>query len=160
MLVVSRKVGEQVEFPDLGIVIRLVGIRASRAEIGVQAPRSMRILRGELVAANRDSTREGDPGSIKAKSSDNILAGELSKLKSIAQALVESGSTVEDAATSELVGDVLGLLTQLSPASAQGAAGSDEAHWNPPANADAAQVRQTSVGYVVGAPVDGSPICA
>ena len=164
MLVVSRKVGEQVEFPDLGIAIRLVGIRASRAEIGIEAPRSLQILRGELVAAKPHCTRDGS-GGTKEKSQENVLVSELTKLKAMAQALAKSGSAVETAAPIELVDELRALLAQLSPSSARRVQGSNihdsgEADRRPFALAEPDQVRQSPVDYAVGTHVSASSTCA
>lgn len=49
MLVLSRKANETVEFPELGISVEVVRVNGSIVRLGVKAPDSVRILRGELV---------------------------------------------------------------------------------------------------------------
>ena len=48
MLVLSRKSDEQVLFPELGIVVKVIRVRGNQVRLGIDAPDSVRILRGEL----------------------------------------------------------------------------------------------------------------
>ncbi len=48
MLVVSRKLGEEILLPSLGITIRISEMRQSKVKISIQAPEEIKILRGEL----------------------------------------------------------------------------------------------------------------
>lgn len=48
MLVLSRRENEQIVLPDLGITLEVVKIKGNRVRIGIAAPDSVRILRGEL----------------------------------------------------------------------------------------------------------------
>ena len=50
MLVLSRKVGERIQIGE-GIVIEVRRVAGNRVTIAVEAPRDMRILRGELIEA-------------------------------------------------------------------------------------------------------------
>lgn len=50
MLVLSRKVGEQIVFPGLGITIEVVKIRGQRARLGITAPEDVNVARSELGA--------------------------------------------------------------------------------------------------------------
>lgn len=56
MLVLSRKVGQEIRIPEVGVVIRLVESRSSRVQIGIDAPRDLRILRGELEDGPSDTS--------------------------------------------------------------------------------------------------------
>ncbi|MEO1616966.1 MAG: response regulator [Planctomycetota bacterium] len=48
MLVISRKNDETVQFPDLGIEVRVVKTGASKVRLGIDAPSDIAIVRGEL----------------------------------------------------------------------------------------------------------------
>lgn len=50
MLVLSRKTGESIELPGLGVVVRVLEVKKSRIEIGIEAPREVAIRRGEATA--------------------------------------------------------------------------------------------------------------
>jgi carbon storage regulator CsrA len=52
MLVLSRQAGDGVEFPDLELSFEILKIHSSRVQVGVRAPKSVRILRSELVEAS------------------------------------------------------------------------------------------------------------
>ncbi len=54
MLVLSRKVNETIELPELGITIEVAKIKGGCVRIGIKAPESFRILRGELVETVTD----------------------------------------------------------------------------------------------------------
>ncbi len=49
MLVLSRKATEEIVFPALGVSIRVIRIGGSTVKIGVDAPRSLKVVRGELL---------------------------------------------------------------------------------------------------------------
>ena len=51
MLVLSRKVGESIVIPDLGITITIVGTGSSRVRVGIDAPRDVAIHRQEVSEA-------------------------------------------------------------------------------------------------------------
>lgn len=49
MLVLSRKRGEAIVLPDLGIAIRVIGHRpGGQVRIGIEADKSIRIMREEI----------------------------------------------------------------------------------------------------------------
>ena len=49
MLVLTRNVGETIEMPELGIVVTILSVRGGVVKLGVEAPKDMKVLRGELV---------------------------------------------------------------------------------------------------------------
>ena len=53
MLVLSRKIGEQVLVPELGIYITVLSAGTNRVQLGIEAPREIQITRPE---ANRPAT--------------------------------------------------------------------------------------------------------
>jgi len=56
MLVVTRKSGDTIEIPSLGITIHLVAIRQDRAVVGIDAPKEYVIYRGELLEERKEAT--------------------------------------------------------------------------------------------------------
>ena len=57
MLVLSRKSGETIQISD-NIEIRILEIKGDTVRIGIEAPKSVEILRGELVQSISDSNTE------------------------------------------------------------------------------------------------------
>ena len=57
MLVLSRRPDEQIVFPEHGISIKVNRTKGNQVRLGIQAPETIRILRGEL-AFEVDSTEE------------------------------------------------------------------------------------------------------
>lgn len=57
MLVLSRKTGETIHIGD-DIEIRILEVKGDTVRIGIEAPRSVDILRGELVQSISDSNTE------------------------------------------------------------------------------------------------------
>ncbi len=55
MLVLSRKLNEVIELPELGVTIQVLDIRKSVVRIGVDAPQECRIVRKELLS--KDSAK-------------------------------------------------------------------------------------------------------
>jgi carbon storage regulator CsrA len=60
MLVLSRKVGERIHVGD-DIVLEVRRISGNRVTIAVEAPRDVRILRGELEQAAREFEIDAKP---------------------------------------------------------------------------------------------------
>lgn len=48
MLVLSRKCDETIVFPELGITITIIKTDPGRVRVGIDAPRDVRVVRGEL----------------------------------------------------------------------------------------------------------------
>lgn len=53
MLMLTRKAGEVIAFPDLGIRIVVVDVDRHRAKIGVEAPRDIKVVREEILTSNQ-----------------------------------------------------------------------------------------------------------
>jgi len=50
MLVLTRRPGEEVVLPDLGISMKVLGINGNQVSVGLTAPSEVRIFRGEVWA--------------------------------------------------------------------------------------------------------------
>lgn len=48
MLVLSRKPGQTIELPQLQVAVRVLKTSPSQVQVGIEAPESIRIVRGEL----------------------------------------------------------------------------------------------------------------
>lgn len=63
MLVLGRKTGESIVFPDLGITVQILDNDHGRVSVGVEAPRSVVVLRSELLDdVPPDTGRRQQPG--------------------------------------------------------------------------------------------------
>jgi carbon storage regulator CsrA len=59
MLVVSRGINDRLVFPALGITVKVIKVKGSRASLGIDAPSEIRVIRHELL------TDDEELGSIK-----------------------------------------------------------------------------------------------
>lgn len=57
MLVLSRKQEERILFPNLGITVEILRVAGNNVRVGVDAPKTVRVLRGEL--ADDEAIEEG-----------------------------------------------------------------------------------------------------
>jgi carbon storage regulator len=48
MLVLSRKIGEKLVFPSLGVTVQVVRIEGGKVRLGIEAPPEVRVHREEL----------------------------------------------------------------------------------------------------------------
>ena len=48
MLVLSRKVGEEIYVPDFGVAIKVLGVKAGGVKLGIAAPAEVPVYRAEL----------------------------------------------------------------------------------------------------------------
>jgi carbon storage regulator CsrA len=56
MLVLTRRTGEEISIPSLGVCIKIVNTQGNRTRIGIDAPTSLKIRRAELFSdAGTDS---------------------------------------------------------------------------------------------------------
>ena len=55
MLVLSRKVEQQIQIGE-GIVITILQVKGNQVRIGIDAPRNVRVLRGELEPKNEEQS--------------------------------------------------------------------------------------------------------
>lgn len=60
MLVLSRKEDEAVVFPALGITVKVIDIRGTTVRLGFEAPRDIRIHRGEVQLAIEAGLAQGE----------------------------------------------------------------------------------------------------
>jgi CheY-like chemotaxis protein/sRNA-binding carbon storage regulator CsrA len=75
MLVVSRKEHEKIVFPTIGASIELLQLKGNVARLGIDAPRDLPILRGELVDEN--TPRYDAEAAKAAKERDHAMRNEL-----------------------------------------------------------------------------------
>lgn len=61
MLVLSRRVGEKIVIAELGISIDVIRLNGNSVRLGIEAPDSIRILRGELEGLQDCQQREELP---------------------------------------------------------------------------------------------------
>lgn len=55
MLVLTRKIGQEILVPQLGMAVTVVAIRDGSVRIGITAPREIQIVRDELVRRKPNS---------------------------------------------------------------------------------------------------------
>ena len=73
MLVLSRKVGERIHVGD-NIVLEIRRIAGNRVTLALEAPRDVRILRGELEGAAREFRSSEHMDDVHSESSQPSLA--------------------------------------------------------------------------------------
>lgn len=52
MLVLTRKIGEQICVPQYGIVLTVLAVHGQRVSLGIEAPASITVVRSELLASS------------------------------------------------------------------------------------------------------------
>lgn len=73
MLVLSRKVGERIHVGD-NIILEIRRIAGNRVTLALDAPRNVRILRGELERAAREFNASSPAASDSRESADRLAA--------------------------------------------------------------------------------------
>lgn len=61
MLVLTRRIGEDVLLPGVRVRITLLSVAGGRIRLGVEAPRTVQVLRGELPAVRGPVDRSDPP---------------------------------------------------------------------------------------------------
>ncbi len=75
MLVLTRKVGERIQIGD-DIIVVVTKSAGNRVTLGIEAPRDVRIVRGELEAVV-DSFNDGTPLEDDCSSSQELVSAPL-----------------------------------------------------------------------------------
>ena len=50
MLVLSRRLGEKIVLPGLGITLQVVSVKGNAVRLGIEAPPDVKVVREELVS--------------------------------------------------------------------------------------------------------------
>ncbi len=58
MLVLSRKENQTIRFPHLGVSVEILRVEGNRVRVGIDAPKDVRILRGELETGEETASSE------------------------------------------------------------------------------------------------------
>ncbi len=61
MLVLSRREGERIVFPTIGVTLEVLRLKGNTARLGIEAPRSIAVLRDELSAGPQASADAASP---------------------------------------------------------------------------------------------------
>ncbi|TWU57978.1 carbon storage regulator [Rubripirellula reticaptiva] len=157
MLVLSRKIGESIEIPALGVVVRILDLKTSRTEIGIEAPRELAIVRGEIADRRSDADMSRSAGSSH-RMTEEIQVGEI---EAQIAALAKLASPTNRAIAGQLAADLQNRIAQLKSSQPLRAIPVDDRVAIRPEvldelrrkqavrNKDAICVRQASVGYAI-----------
>ena len=66
LLILGRRINQSIVFPNCGITVRILDVNGRVAKIGIEAPRNVEIMRGELAMASSGSL--SDKTTLKRKS--------------------------------------------------------------------------------------------
>ena len=79
MLVLTRKIQEQIRISD-DITVTILRIKGSTVRLGIEAPREVRVIRGELPRQSEEQLAADQPASGAAENS-SIASGEASAVE-------------------------------------------------------------------------------
>jgi carbon storage regulator CsrA len=99
MLVLSRKEGESITFPEIDVEVRVIGLRKSKVQLGIEAPQDITVNRGEQ--AQRVPRKEF--GSSRA----DQMAAELVRLETAVIALAEMASRTDRDEAGRIAGEAM-----------------------------------------------------
>ena len=101
MLVLSRTSSESIEFPALGISIKVLQLSRSRVRLGIDAPREIQVRRQELPPDDFSGLPENGDAACRSPISEHL------------QSAIEALEKVQRAAEITDSGQVLALLTRI-----------------------------------------------
>ncbi len=108
MLVLSRKQGESVEFAELDVVVRVISLKKSKVQLGIEAPRQIAVSRGE-IAADRRASHAVDASEADQNSDFRIL-DELARIEAELAALAELAAAKDRVIARDLAADSIARL--------------------------------------------------
>ncbi len=77
MLVLSRRVGEQIVLPDLSVSIKILQLTSKNVRLGVEAPSNVAVLRSELTTADPRPVRRSSPSVSESSGSNHRMRNRL-----------------------------------------------------------------------------------
>ncbi|MEM8666215.1 MAG: carbon storage regulator [Planctomycetota bacterium] len=94
MLVLSRKQGQTIEFPEQEIVVRVISVKRCRVQLGIEAPERITVHRGERareLAARGElpEPRCSESSDLFTRAEANRVLDELVRLEAEVSALAE-----------------------------------------------------------------------
>lgn len=114
MLVLSRKQGESVEFAELDVVVRVISLKKSKVQLGIEAPQQITVSRGE-IAGERRAGHVVDGSGADQKSDVRVL-DELARIEAGLAALAELAGAKDRAIARDLAADSIERLTGIKRA--------------------------------------------
>ncbi len=108
MLVLSRKQGESVEFAELDVVVRVIGLKKSKVQLGIEAPRHITVSRSE-IAGERVSSPAVDSNGAQQDSQVRILE-QLARIEAELAALAELAAAKDRVIARNLAADSIERL--------------------------------------------------
>lgn len=117
MLVLSRKADQSVHFPNLGIKIEVLSINGKTVKVGIDAPREVAILRGELAKLESAQLTNEAIGSQPSREERHELRNQLHAAKMalhVLQKQLAAGLTEQADKTLERALTALGNLDDIA----------------------------------------------
>jgi carbon storage regulator CsrA len=111
MLVLSRRAGEKIVFPQSEITVHVLGVRGNVVRIGVEAPPEIKVLREELTGTPA-------PTAAKPPALSHDLRNRLNKINLLTNLLerqMAAGRTEEAETTVRKLSEFVGSLDQAPP---------------------------------------------
>lgn len=151
MLVLSRKENETIEFPALGVVIRVFGLTRKRVQLGIEAPISLKISRGEKSATAHA------PAPVESIA-EYVIGEEFERLEAELATLAELCQANDRSMARKVAAEATQRITQIKRTVSASLRSHEETVSQQLRSDDAAPlpcVRQPTAEYVV----DSSPVC-
>lgn len=76
MLVLTRRIGEEITLPDQGVKITVLSVAGSKVKLGVTAPKSVPVHRDEVVQGTQSDSGDAATGDRGFRPSRSTSAGE------------------------------------------------------------------------------------
>ena len=108
MLVLSRREKEKIVFPNLGITVELLRSKGKVAQLGIDAPQDVKVLREEVY--QRQGGKDSEP---MARSTDHELRNQLNSLSLTLQVIQKRLARGDDLDVESVLGSVIDQLKSL-----------------------------------------------
>ena len=138
LLILGRRINQSIVFPNCGITVRILDVNGRVAKIGIEAPRSVAIMRGELVIAAQSSIAHSaliEKNGIEYKQNaapENDLpvmqfSQRLSEIKACIHLFQQLRAVGDEAGADQVLGDLLNEISDLDSDCLKGIADSSTA---------------------------------
>jgi carbon storage regulator CsrA len=109
MLVMSRKQGESIELSELGVVVKVISLKRSKVQLGVDAPPQITVNRSEIAADRKKSAGDGN-GPFPDGLADQHLLEHLAHIEGELAALAELADPKDRLLAQQLASDSIQRL--------------------------------------------------
>ncbi len=124
LLILGRRINQSIVFPNCGITVRILDVNGRVAKIGIEAPRNVEIMRGELAMASSGSHADKSSSEKQSAGYEQFVAPEsdlpvmqfpqrLAEIKASLHLFQQRRAAGDEMGADQVLGELLNAIAHL-----------------------------------------------